>query len=387
MIPNEYEKNDNLLRIRRTQDLIRERKIDALLSFEPENVHYLTGAIPDAFILSSARAFVCVSLFIPEEGEPEVFVLSMDHKKAKKQSWIKNVKSYNAPPRGDAMSEAVRTVKVRGFGKARIGVEKNFLTVFQFEALQEALPEVTFLDASDLIPILAASKSPTEVQNIEKAINIAFMGMKAALSSVKEGVSELEIAAEADMVMKKNGSQRNASTTLVASGVERNLLSHPFATEKKIMKNELIVIDLGVVYNGYCSDLCRTAVFGKPTVEQKRVFQAVLDAQSAGIEAAKVGLPTGRMADFVGNALRKNDLERFAPEMMGHGIGLKVHQYPRIFPNAPFIIPENATLALLETAPFVPGLGSIRLEDITLVTSEGSTILGDQSVPRELISL
>jgi Xaa-Pro aminopeptidase len=379
--------NNGLSRIKKAQQLMMERKIDTFLCLEPESIHYLTGAIPDAFFLTRARNFICSFLFVPQRGEPEVYVLSMDVKRAKQQAWIRRVKPFSIPPHGDASVKIIEITKNRGFQRATIGVEKKFLTAFQFERFQQTLPQVTFLDASDLIPELAVSKSSIEVQYIERAINIAFLGMKAALGSVKEGISELEIAAEADMVMKKNGSQRNSLTTLVASGTERNLLSHPCATEKKIEKDDLIVIDIGAVYKGYCSDLCRTAIYGKPTAKQKKVFQAVLEAQNAGFGAAKPGVAAGRVAASIRDVFRKYELDKFAPEMRGHGIGLQLWQYPRICADNPSIIPHNTALTLLETAPFVRGVGHIRLEDTALVTSEGSRILGDQSVPRELICL
>ena len=250
-------------------------------------------------------------------------------------------------------------------------------------SFQNTFPSTKFIDTSDMLGMLRFIKSDEETKLIRKAAEISDYGMEAAVGALRIGATEIEVAAEAEYEMKKRGSWELKHPTLVASG-KRTLLVHPFASEKRIEKNDLVVIDLGAVCGGYCSDICRTCIVGTPNQTQEDLFKAVLEAQSAAFSVLKEGTTIGTINKTVRRVLQKTGYEKQFPYLLGHFIGLQLEEEPMIMSrNADIEFKSNNVVSLFQSSVFVPRAGGIRIEDTALVTKTKSEVL--THYPREFI--
>src|SRR4030095_1124887 len=169
--------------------------------------------------------------------------------------------------------------------------ESTHLTYNQLEKLKESFPAVNFISAPEKIESLTMRKQPDEIEKIKKAAEITDRTFEKILTLIKPGMSEKEVSAEISYWHKKFGAEKDSFDPIVASGW-RGALPHGIASDKIIEKGEMVTLDFGCVYDGFCSDLTRTIAIGEPTAEMKKIYQVVLDAQLKAIDAAKSGAKT-----------------------------------------------------------------------------------------------
>jgi Xaa-Pro aminopeptidase len=207
--------------------------------------------------------------------------------------------------------------------------------------------------------------------------------MEEVFSLVKPGVTELELAAEADYRMRRKGAAGPAFETIVASGI-RSALPHARPTEKCLQKNELVVIDLGAILRHYCSDLTRTLYVGRAPARVRRWYRAVEEAQQAALQALQPGQPAGKVDRAARRVLERCQLGRFFTHSTGHGLGTEVHEGPRLGRGQKQEI-RVGNVVTLEPGIYVEGVGGIRIEDDVAVHASGTEVL--TSAPRGLLEL
>jgi Xaa-Pro aminopeptidase len=207
--------------------------------------------------------------------------------------------------------------------------------------------------------------------------------MEIAISRVLPGVSEAELAAEIEYDMKKHGAEGPSFETIVASG-PRAALPHGRPTAKRFKKRELVVLDLGVILRGYCSDLTRTVHIGRASAEVRRWYGGVLEAQQAARQAVRSGVTAGQVDEAARKVLRRERLDRYFVHSTGHGLGLEVHERPSLGANQTARL-KAGSIVTIEPGIYVSGRGGIRIEDDVLVLEKGSETL--TSTPRELIEI
>lgn len=367
-------------RLDRTRKAMAEKNIDVMLVFSDENLQYLSGIVEPSIP-------VCGALILPMDKEPRMVVMWLDVEATRRESRIKDIVGFHGQGHLK-LQRIVEALKELNDREITIGIDRIPLALGDIETvkktIKESFPNANFTNTSDALEELRAVKASEEIAMIRKSAEIASCGMEAAVKAVKDGVTEIEVAAEAEYAMRKNGSRGFKHQTVIASG-RRLFLSHPFASEKKIEKGDVLVIDLGAVYLGYCSDLSRTCVVGSRTNAQKDAFEAMLNAQSAGFSALRSNAKMGNIIDEVLKALRVEGCEEyFAAFATGHSVGLKFEEKPMIRPeNSEVKLKSNMVFALLQSPVIVPNIGGLRLEDMALVTGTGSEILSH--CPRELI--
>jgi Xaa-Pro aminopeptidase len=201
------------------------------------------------------------------------------------------------------------------------------------------------------------------------------------------GVSEREVAGAIERAIRSAGYERQAFDTIVASGPNA-ALPHYRAGTRILQPGDLVVLDFGGVLDGYCSDLTRTVSVGAPTPDARRLHAAVRDAQRAAIEAVRPGVPATGIDAAARDLLQSRGLGEAFGHGAGHGLGLDVHEEPRIGPPRPhsaFVQLEPGMVFTIEPGAYVPGLGGVRIEDDILVTQEGCEVL--TSVPKDLLEL
>lgn len=199
--------------------------------------------------------------------------------------------------------------------------------------------------------------------------------MEVALAAVAPGVSELEVAAEAEYAMRKAGSLRPAFSTFVASG-ERTLLAHPIASPRIMQPGEPVVIDLGAVVAGYSSDLCRTTFVGEPTERQRDYLRLVHQAQEAAAAALRPGAAAKEVYAAARAVFASQGLERLLPSDLGYGVGLRQSEFhPVIERHSATELLENMVVALMQTTAYDREVGGLRVEDTFWVSAQGAVRL------------
>jgi Xaa-Pro aminopeptidase len=267
-------------------------------------------------------------------------------------------------------------------GKA--GFDESHVTVAQLRAMRKAAGRhVRWVGVRRLVESLRARKDALELQQMRKAAVLAGDVLREALRLLKPGIRELEVSAEIEYQMRRRGASGPAFESIVAFG-ERSAFPHARATSKRLKKNELVVLDLGAILAHYCSDITRTVFVGRVPRRVREWYKAVQEAQTAAISAVKTGAACGDVDAAARRVLTAHRLDRFFVHSTGHGLGLEVHEDPRVARNQKeTLLPGN--VITIEPGVYVPGVGGIRIEDDVAVHANGSEVL--TRVPRDLIEL
>jgi Xaa-Pro aminopeptidase len=218
---------------------------------------------------------------------------------------------------------------------------------------------------------------------MRKAAILAGEVVEWVLPLLKPGVREIEIAAEIEYQMRRKGASGPAFESIVAFG-ERGALPHARPTSKRLRKNELVVLDLGVILGHYCSDITRTVFVGKAAARIRGWYKAVLEAQTAAIAVVQKGAASGDVDAAARQVLAGYRLERYFVHSTGHGLGLEVHEDPRVARGQKQRL-EPGNVITIEPGVYVEGVGGIRIEDDVAVHADRTEIL--TRIPRDLIEL
>ncbi|MHB8754413.1 MAG: M24 family metallopeptidase [Candidatus Acidiferrales bacterium] len=266
----------------------------------------------------------------------------------------------------------------------RIGFEAAHVTVAQKGALDKAAKSrIRWLPWDGKVEKLRMVKDESELSTMREAAAIACSSWQEILPLVKPGVAEADLAAELEFRMRRKGAAGPAFDTIVASG-ERGAWPHARASRKLVKKNELVVFDLGAILRGYSSDLTRTVFVGRAPAEVRRWYGAVLEAQTAARDALHPGVTAEKVDAAARRVLDRAGLGTKFIHSTGHGLGLEVHEMPRLGRGDHSVL-RAGTVVTLEPGIYVEGKGGIRIEDDALVTESGAAYLTHAN--RELIEL
>lgn len=234
-----------------------------------------------------------------------------------------------------------------------------------------------------LVGSLRSRKDSSELTQMRKAAILASEVVESAIKLVRPGLSENELAAEIEYQMRKKGASGPAFQTIVASG-PRAALPHARPTGKRLRKNELVVLDLGVILGHYCSDITRTVHVGRASARVREWYRAVQEAQMAAIEAAGNGVTCGEVDAAARRVLAGYNLDRHFIHSTGHGLGLEVHEDPRVAKGQERRL-QAGNVITIEPGIYVEGAGGIRIEDDLAIHEKRTEILTRGS--RELIEI
>jgi len=269
-------------------------------------------------------------------------------------------------------------------GRWKVAYSPVHLTVSEKQLLEtNAGSRVRWVADGNAVEKLRAIKDPAELTRIREAAVLISGVFHRVLRLVKPGVTELDLAAEIEYRIKKAGSSGPSFETIVASGV-RSAWAHARPTSKALSKGELVVFDQGAIIAGYCSDMTRTVFVGRAPSRARSLYQAVLDAQQAAKQAIRPGVTAGDIDKAARNSLKAQNLARYFTHSTGHGLGLEVHEMPRLGKGEPTVVQEGMVLTV-EPGVYIEGLGGIRIEDDVVVTASGCEDL--TTAPRHFIEL
>ncbi len=287
--------------------------------------------------------------------------------------------------RAAVAEQAGKFIRTRRTGKRfTVALESAHISLQDSLSMKAAAgPKVQWKPSLGLVEGLREIKSPAELQAMRDAAKLGSEVMTEAIGLIRPGISELDLAAEIDYRMRRKGASGPSFETLVASG-PRTAIVHATPTEKRLQKKELVLLDLGVILRHYCSDLTRTVFLGRAPSEIKRWYKAVAQAQQAALDAVRAGVPAGRVDRAARSALERSRLGRYFLHSTGHGLGIEVHETPRIGKRQKQRIRAGSVITV-EPGVYIEGSGGIRIEDDVAVHATGIEVL--TSVPRGLIEL
>jgi len=347
----------------RLQDLIAGQKLDGIIITALVNVRYLSG------FTGSNAALVLSS------GPPLLITDPRYEIQASEQSDCR-VRVVKGPlPR--AVGSAIRRKRLR-----RIGFENNRISYSVYDALREELPPGAELTgAGSPVDALRMVKSADEIELIRSSMLTCSKAYQKAMRKVRPGMTENALAVELEYQMRKLGADGPAFPTIVASGA-RSALPHAEPTAKAINNNELLLIDMGAQRLGYASDMTRMAHLGRPTRKTKQLYGAVFEAQLAALDAIRPGR-TAQSVDRKARAVLESfGLDRFFTHSTGHGLGLEIHESPRIGKGEKTRLAAGMVITA-EPGVYIAGGGGVRIEDTVVVTESGCEIL--TPVAKELL--
>ncbi|HWZ98859.1 MAG TPA: Xaa-Pro peptidase family protein [Candidatus Dormibacteraeota bacterium] len=342
------------------------RGLDALLVTQSADWYYLTGFTGEsgALVIGRRRStLITDGRFTTQANGETRGVQILQHK-------------------AGLYSGAGEFLKRSGF--KRVGFDSSQVTVAQHLALRKASGTRSKLKpVSGLVLGLRMRKDAQELAQMRKAAVLASEVVEHAIGMLKPGVRELEIAAEIEFQMRRRGASGPAFESIVAFG-ERAALPHARPTAKQLRKNELVVLDLGAILGHYCSDITRTVYVGTAPKRIKEWYKAVLEAQSTAIAAVRQGVSCGDVDAAARSTLAGYKLDRYFVHSTGHGLGLEVHEDPRVARDQKARL-EPGTVITIEPGVYVPGVGGIRIEDDVAVHEDRSEIL--TRAPRDFMEL
>jgi Xaa-Pro aminopeptidase len=362
------------LRVREQLDAL---NLDAIVVTEPANIRFLSNHIGSAGILVLTRTDA--HLLIDFRYQEAVRELQASAASSQLRTWAVPA-SYD-----EALVGCLCEI-----GVTAVGFEGAHVSYARYEWLARTLSArdcgVVLRSTSEVVERIRIVKDAPEIATLrESAARLAAV-VDVAIGSVRAGVTERSIAAAIEMAIRHAGYDRPAFDTIVASG-PNSALPHYRAGNRVLAPGDLVVLDFGGVLDGYCSDLTRTVAVGTPDPEARRVHAAVLDAQQAAIAAVRPGIQTSSVDAAARAVLEDRGLGDAFGHGTGHGLGLDVHEQPRITrprSDVPVVLLEPGMVFTIEPGAYVAGWGGVRIEDDVLVTDEGCELL--TTSPRDLLT-
>lgn len=342
-------------------------KVDAFLVTFMPHVRYISGF--------SGSAGICLVT-----GRSAILVTDGRYAQQVKHEVDTRVWSVSITA-GSLLEELKRRSMVRK--GVRIGFDGNSLTYAQYRQFGTMFPGVKFLPKVDVIEPIAAVKDPGEIRKIRRAVEITDAVFTEILDLIKPGIREIDLSAEISYRQRKHGAEADAFESIVASG-ERSALPHGRASLRKLAKGDLITLDFGCVVEGYHSDMTRTLVLGRPKPLAKKIYAVVLEAQTRAIGAARAGMRTNELDAVARNYIGEKGFEKYFRHSLGHGIGLQIHEQPRISVLTKLEL-RPGHVVTIEPGIYIPRFGGVRIEDDVVITDGSCEVLNRS--PKELFTL
>lgn len=342
-------------RNRRLRTELERRRLDALLVTHLPNVRYLCGFTGSSGVLIAGTA---KSVFITDGRYTE--------QSAKEVQDARIVIGKRA-----ALAEAAK--QIARMRLASVGIEAEQMTVAARSTLKKLVPRTRLRDTINLVAGLRMVKDASEADAIREAVLLGASLFDQILPQIRPGMAESTIAGEMELAARRAGAEGMSFPTIVAGGT-RSALPHGRASAEPLPQRGFVVLDWGAILRGYCSDETRTVHLGKPDAQARAMYNAVRDAQSAAIDAVRAGRRVGDVDRAARKPLEKAGFGQYFTHSTGHGVGLEIHEAPRIARNQQEPL-EAGMVVTVEPGIYIPGVGGVRIEDMVRVTADGCDVL------------
>jgi Xaa-Pro aminopeptidase len=268
----------------------------------------------------------------------------------------------------DSIQETVHALHIH-----KLAFEPHEMSFESYSACASKLEGIELKPSGKWIEQLRMIKDESELVIMKEAAELADRTFQHIVGILKPGMKEQEIALEIEFYMRHHGAVSSSFETIVASG-ERSALPHGVASARKLQSGEYVKLDFGAYYQGYCSDITRTVMLGKPTDQHRHIYQIVREAQQAALEQIRPGM-TGREADAIArNMIKDYGYGDLFGHGTGHGLGMEIHEVPRLSMTSDTVLEPGMTVTV-EPGIYVVGFGGVRIEDDVVITRDGVDVL------------
>ncbi|MEO0079341.1 MAG: Xaa-Pro peptidase family protein [candidate division WOR-3 bacterium] len=349
-------------RIVRLQKLLAQERLDGLVVSGLSNIRYLCGFTGSngMMVITRNRAWFYSDFRYKEQMKSEVHGC--------RKRMLKRDLYLEFP---------VKDIK----GVRRLGLESSNLTLERYQSLRRQLRGVRLVPVRDLVLELRRTKEPAEVQLIKRAQRWTDRVFQRLLELVKPGVSEHDLALEIEFEFRRLAEP--AFPPIVASGPNA-AKPHARFSRRKLRRGDVLTVDFGCRVAGYCSDMTRTIFLGRANPKLREVYEHVLEAQKRALASIRPGVACAQIDAVARNYLASVGLGKFFGHSLGHGVGIDVHELPRLAKNSSdFLKPGD--VVTVEPGVYLPGLGGVRIEDMVLVTETGCENLTHS--PKQLLEV
>jgi len=339
-----------------------ERDLDLVLLFDRDNVQYFTD-----FQMNRAANSI---LAVGRDGSATYIVARLDLKRAERDCWIQDVIAFpeDTPDYLSVLKEML------DHPSRRVGVETDTVTLRQAEDLKKLAGEgLELVDVSETTQKLRVIKSPEEIAYLRQTARIADDVMEQIRREIRPGAIEAELVGKTEYLIRQASPEGPSFEPFMMSGQDA-WLPRRVVSAKPLGEGDLVLLDMGVLYGGYCSDLTRTFVVGEPSDAQRRLFQVARKAQQAAAEAIRPGVTAGEVDAAARQVIEAEGWGQFFPHLTGHGVGLSIHEPPIVDKGAEMVL-RPGMVTTVEPGIYLPGVGAARVEDMVLVTPSGHEML------------
>ncbi|MHA1490064.1 MAG: M24 family metallopeptidase [Promethearchaeota archaeon] len=352
----------------RSQEKFINSEIDAIFVIKPENIIYILGFKIESDVL----------IIIPKkdqylfDNKVLLFLNALEYNQVKKKiltninGLSKEIEIIQIPPgKPNFFRKTIKKYKL-----SSVGFEDDYISVKRYREWKQKYSISKFISCSEIIKKARIVKTQKEIDIMKKSAKLGNIGFNAIFGSIEEGKTEKQLAAEAEYAMRKAGSDGTSFDTIVASG-EQSAFPHATTSEKKVHDGDIILVDIGARFEGYCSDMTRTFIFGKVDSEKAKLINLVNDCQQLVLNNIKAGEKCVEMDKLARDFFIKEAKKwgsRFIHNL-GHGVGIDVHENPYLSPTSQEILEKNMVVTV-EPGLYIPGLGGARTEDQIVIKKE-----------------
>lgn len=360
-------------KLKKLQDWLSENQIQLAYLHAPKTIQYFSG-------FESEPHERVLALFVPQKGEPFLFTPGLEVEDAQNCGWPYDVVGYLDSE--DPWTLIQHKIQ-KSYGDIQsLAVEKNALTVDRLEAVQHILPKLERLeDLTSYVQQAQLIKTEAEKNILMEAGKWADRAFEIGFQALKAGVSEQEVVAEIEYQLKKLGVSHMSFDTLVLFGAHA-ASPHGNPSDVQLKQNELALFDLGVVWKGYCSDATRTVSYHEPTAQQRKIYDIVLEAQLAAMNAVRPGILASELDKIARDIISSYGYGEYFNHRLGHGIGTTVHEFPSLVEGNDMVIQEGMCFSI-EPGIYIPDEVGVRIEDCVYVTKNGCESF--THTPKELL--
>ena len=358
---------DHNLRLQRVQAAIAECRLHAFLVSYSPNIRYLCGFTGSAgvLVITARDKTLLTDGRYTEQAKQEV-----------KGAKVKIVKKA-------ALAAAAEWLKKHA-SLRRVGFESTHMTVAERAALAKSIGRsASLVAAPPIVEPLRMIKDAEEIASIRAACQLGVELFRKIAGKLRPGTTESAVAGELEFAARQGGVEQMAFPTIIAAG-ERSALPHGRASQAPISSQGFVVCDFGVILAGYCSDMTRTVHVGRPQSDARWAYEAVREAQQEALAAVKPGATTGEVDHAARKLLYNRKLGDFFTHSTGHGLGLEIHEAPKIAAAQKEVLRPGMVITI-EPGVYLPGKWGVRIEDTVVVTETGCEIL--TPCPKDLLTL
>lgn len=346
-----------LPRISRINRSIQHQGAEAILITDPLDILYITG-------IKLSTGVVVIN-----EDSPTLFVDKRYFELCQKQSPIP-VKAIEEFPIG-------KIFKTSPFDKIeKVAFDSGKVTYHDYQQLKKDLPHCTLVPLNHPIVTIRSIKDSYELDILRRAAQIGSEGYEFAVSTLKEGITEVDVATELEIFWKRKGADGLGFDSIIAFGINSSMPHyHPQLVPLK--KGDAVLIDIGVKWKGYHSDMTRMVFFGEPSAKMKEIYEVVLTAQELAVKACAPGITTGELDKIARDSINAAGYGELFTHGLGHGIGLEIHELPvlRSKPKESNVVLQPGMVITVEPGVYIPGTGGVRIEDSVIITEDGAEII------------